>query len=80
VIPAVTETEIARRFSTHQPQSWQIHAMEEMRGRCRELAEHIARTVPAGREQSLALTKLEEVMFIANAGIVRPVPQPVQGA
>lgn len=79
MIPAISETEIARRFSAHSPESWQIHAMEEIRGRCRELAEHIARTVPAGREQALSLTKLEEVMFIANAGIVRPVPQPEGG-
>lgn len=34
-------------------------------------AEAIEERVPAGREQSLSLTKLEEAMFWANAGIAR---------
>jgi hypothetical protein len=73
-IPPITETEVKRRFSQHQPESWQIQAMDECRARCQDLASWIIATVPAGREQALALTDLERVMFIANAGIVRPVP------
>lgn len=35
------------------------------------LAEDVLELVPAGREQSLAITKVEEAMFWANAGIAR---------
>lgn len=73
-IPAITETEVTRRFTAHQPESWQIAAMEECRGRCQDLALWIISVVPPGREQALALTQLEQVMFDANAGIARPVP------
>jgi predicted ABC-type ATPase len=76
--PVVDESELARRFSSHQPESWQIQAMEEIRTRCHELGQLITARVPAGREQMLALTHLENVMFTANAGIARPVP-PQQG-
>lgn len=34
-------------------------------------AEAVEDRVPAGREQALAITKLEEAMFWANAGIAR---------
>lgn len=43
-----------------------------MRAACLDLAVKIVETVPYSREQSNALTRLEEVMFWANAGIARP--------
>jgi uncharacterized protein DUF6894 len=45
-----------------------------VREACRAAAEVVDRTVPDGREKSLALTKLEEATFWANAGIARALP------
>lgn len=42
-----------------------------VRTHCLELAQFINEKVPEGREKSLAITKLEEVMMWANAGIAR---------
>jgi hypothetical protein len=38
---------------------------------CRQLADHLNDLLPEGREKSLAVTHLEEVMFWANAAIAR---------
>ena len=46
---------------------------EQVRSGCLGLAELVLSVVPSGREQSLALTKIEEAMFWANAGIARTV-------
>jgi hypothetical protein len=39
--------------------------------RAKELAEYIDTTAPDGREKSLALTHLDEVVFWTNAAIAR---------
>lgn len=80
MIPGISDAEVARRFASHQPESWQIQAMGEVRDECQRLAQILTRLVPPGREQALALTDLERVMFIANAGIARPVPAPQGGS
>ena len=49
-------------------------AHSNVRFACREAAKLFLATVPAGREQSLAITKLEEAMMWANAGIARERP------
>ena len=38
---------------------------------CRQAAERIDELCPEGREKALAITKLEEAMFWANAALAR---------
>ena len=42
-----------------------------IRSKARGLAHYINKNVPDGREKSLAMTKLEECVMWANAGIAR---------
>ncbi|WP_327671810.1 MULTISPECIES: hypothetical protein [unclassified Streptomyces] len=42
-----------------------------IRQTCRRLADDLNERLPDGREKALAITKLEEVMFWANAAIAR---------
>jgi hypothetical protein len=63
--------DIDNRFTYHPPTSAQVPIYEEVRTRCRELAHWLNDIVPEGREQSLAVTHLEETVFWANAGIAR---------
>jgi hypothetical protein len=42
-----------------------------VRQQCRALADFLNEHCPEGREKSLAITNLEEVMFWANAAIAR---------
>lgn len=64
--------ELTNRFAYHPPLSdTRRQAHENVRGQVGRLAQFIAHTVPAGREQALALTKLEEAMMWANAGLAR---------
>jgi hypothetical protein len=53
--------------------SWQEKADEHtsVRQSCRHLADHLNTLLPEGREKSLAITHLEEVMFWSNAAIAR---------
>lgn len=49
---------------------------EDVRGIITEAATRIDTIVPEGRELALVMTKLEEAMFWANAGIARHTPRP----
>jgi hypothetical protein len=42
-----------------------------VRQACRRLADELNAKLPEGREKSLAITHLEEVMFWGNAAIAR---------
>jgi hypothetical protein len=70
---ALTTDQLNRRFRFHPP-SDQItkDKHERVRAVCLIVAKELVETtgVPT-REQSLAITKLEEVMFWANAAIAR---------
>ncbi len=60
------------RFDHHPPINRSVEiAHGEIRETMKEAAEDVIQLVPAGRERALALTKLEEAMMWANAGIAR---------
>ncbi len=60
----------------HVPTEGDIISLEAIRDRTRNLAQLIVHIVPMGREQALALSHLEIVMMMANAGITRQSPLP----
>lgn len=63
---------IEHNFKHHPPKNQEaILAHEAVRNECRHLANTLDTLVPDSREKSLAMTKLEEVMMWANAGIAR---------
>jgi hypothetical protein len=66
-----TKQEIERNYTYHPPHGNQKQRYERIRENAKELAFIIVRDVPQSREQSLALTKLEEVVMWSNAGIAR---------
>ncbi len=70
------KTDLNNRFSYHPPTQEQVVIYEQTRVYARELAYHLNDAVPEGREKSLAMTHLEEVVFWANAGIARAVAAP----
>lgn len=67
----LTDTELTNRFSYHAPKPGQQEKYEKVRAGCLELAKLIRDLTPVSREQSLALTALEEVMYHANGSIAR---------
>lgn len=75
--PAIPETEtledlICRNFETHPAQSRDtINRHSRVRSLTRGLALELGAILPASRERTMALCKLEEVMFWSNASIAR---------
>lgn len=67
-----SEEELNLLFNHHAPSSQFIaDTHTHFRHECKVLAEVINEVVPAGREQALAFTNLEQVMFWGNAAIAR---------
>jgi hypothetical protein len=62
---------IDRDFQYHEPKIGQPARYEQIRDAARAFAHLIADEVPQSREQSLALTHLEDCVMWANAGIAR---------
>lgn len=64
--------DIANRFNFH-PATTEEKRDEHtsIRQACRRLADELNERLPEGREKSLAITHLEEVMFWGNAAIAR---------
>lgn len=70
----VTEQQVddlSKRFNHHPPKDGQVERYQAIRGKLCATALVVMHHTPPSREQSLALTKLEEAMFWANAAIAR---------
>lgn len=67
----LTRERIENDFEYHAPDEAKAKQHQEVRMQCQRLAHLIQALVPEGREQSLAITKVEEAMMWANAGIAR---------
>ncbi|OFV83858.1 MAG: hypothetical protein A2W26_07395 [Acidobacteria bacterium RBG_16_64_8] len=61
--------QVENSFTYHPPKEGQPERYEEIRGQAKALAIKILDSTPASREQSLALTKLQEAVMWANAAI-----------
>lgn len=68
---AISSQKIENAFTYHAPKADQPERYNAIRAKARELAYLIAGETPAGREQSLAMTNLEQAVFWANAAIAR---------
>jgi len=66
------QSDLENRFTYHAPPGpLEIHAYEEIRAAGKEFARLIVSDCPESREQSLAVTHIEEAVFWANAAIAR---------
>ena len=62
---------VDNNFTYHAPQGDQPGRYERLRGEAKSLANSIVSLCPATSETTLALRKLEEAIFWANASIAR---------
>lgn len=63
--------QIEKAFTYHRPTEGQPEKYGRLRDTAKAFAYLIDELVPNGREKALAMTKLEEVVMWANAGIAR---------
>lgn len=63
--------ELENRFTYHKPDVKQTEQYQILRSTAKALAALIMDTTPDSREKALAITKLEEAVFWANAAIAR---------
>ena len=73
---STSRDDINRRFDYHppSPEVGQQHA--DVRWALKDVAIYLLDNLPESREASLAITKLEEALFWANAAIARNQPKP----
>lgn len=63
--------DLEKRFTYHPPKNDQPFRYGALRGEGKALAEQILDKCPDSREREMALTKVEEAIFWANAAIAR---------
>jgi hypothetical protein len=63
--------DVNNNFTYHKPFGNQPERYQQLRDGAKAFAQQITMQTPVSREQSLALTKLEEAVFWANASIAR---------
>ena len=63
--------DIENRFTYHSPNESRVKKYSTIRDNAKGLAHMLNDRCPDSREKSLALTKLEECVFWANAAIAR---------
>lgn len=68
---AVARAELEHRFGFHPADERTGRLHEQVRDACLDAAVLVKTLTPECREQSLAVTKLEEAMMWANAAIAR---------
>lgn len=67
------QSDIDNRFAFHAATTDEKrNAHTSVREQCRVLATALNESLPDGREKSLAITHLEQVMFWGNAALARP--------
>lgn len=70
-IPQKVRFELDKNFTYHAPKPGQPEIYTQLRKAMKDAAELVCHLCPASRERSVALTKLEEAMFWANASVAR---------
>jgi len=65
------QEDIDNRFTYRAPVPYQSEKYSQIRGLAKSFAYLVASLTPQGREQSLAITHIEETVFWANAAIAR---------
>lgn len=63
--------DVTNRFRYHKPDERTAAKHALVRLKCYELACELNDLIPDGREKSLSITHLEEVMYWANASLAR---------
>lgn len=66
--------DLVNRFRFHRADEKKAELHNIVRTKCFQLATELNEILPEGREKSLAITKLEEVMFWGNAALAREKP------
>jgi hypothetical protein len=69
-----TDAELENRYTYHPPHGDQVERYAAIRAKVLETAKFVRDATPSSREQSLALTALDEAMMFANAAIARHEP------
>ena len=68
---SIPSADLDERFTHHPASTEQEYVYKDIRRDARILADLINELVPHCREKALAMTKLEEAVMWANAGIAR---------